>query len=408
MAFKLYLAFLMLELGKTVSGATLRQHKDSIRCHTFDDSRSAHLLYMGNSSSGGLPILQYEVSELISFDSEFELRTLDPEGIIFFGDIGGQQNFFLLAVVKGHLSVQTSTGDGGVLISDGPFISDGQWKKIMVKKLEGAVSVSVDGHPGVIVKQSQESQRAEGSNGLLRIVIGNSISGSGALLGLNPMLDGCMRRWDWVKQDSSVLLRTLQESPSQRCWVDIAPGAYFPGNGSVGFSPLMLWNASWLADGSSWRLSVELALRPVSDSGTLFTVVDSDGTRVISLSLHRPTWEIVLHHQAKELSFPPTTCSGGVLVLQLEVGAGQVVMVLNEKPVMMTLKEEDFQELKSVWSQSGSMVYLGGEPDGSSSLHGCMQVKVQGVHVDLDQASSRLGDIHSHSCPASLDIRDGK
>ncbi|KAK6295807.1 hypothetical protein J4Q44_G00335200 [Coregonus suidteri] len=75
-------------------------------------------------------------------------------------------------------------------------------------------------------------------NGVLRISIGDLIPDSGVTLGLNPPLDGCMRSWDWVRQDSSILEQTLHDSKVQRCWEHIAPGSYFPGVGSVGFNPL--------------------------------------------------------------------------------------------------------------------------------------------------------------------------
>ncbi|CAB1347742.1 unnamed protein product [Coregonus sp. 'balchen'] len=189
--------------------------------------------------------------------------------------MGGQQNYFLLAVVRGNLSIQTSRGDRQILVTSGPKISDGEWKK------------------------------------------------------LNTPLDGCMRNWDWVRQNSSILEWTLQDSK-------------------------------------------ELMLRL---RGTLF-------------------WS----H-----SYTQALCSGESQFLQL-----QLVIGMGVTKATMKLTDWDYELLKRVLSQPGSMVYLGGGPEGVSSFHGCLQAKIQGVNVDLDLAEVKHGDVRSHSCPAALDVRDGK
>ncbi|XP_038829859.1 vitamin K-dependent protein S-like [Salvelinus namaycush] len=402
----------LLTLGIWVHPTLERTLEPSPECYSFVESRSSHLLYTGNSSVGNVPILEYKVTELTSFDSEFELRTLDPEGVIFFGDIGGQQNYFLLAVIRGNLSVQTSRGDGQVLVTSGSKISDGEWKKIAVMKHEGTVAVRVGSETAVTVQQSAESQRAEIGNGVLRISIGDLLPDSGVTLGLNPPLDGCMRSWDWVRQDSSILERTLQDSKVQRCWEHIAPGSYFTGVGSVGFSSLvLLGNSSAEPDGADWTLSVELALRTVSARGFLFILVDTQNDYILSLKLNHPSQELMLRLRGTlfwSRSYPQTLCSGESQFLQLQVRPGQLVIGMGVTKATMRLTDGDYELLKRVLSQPGSRVYLGGGPEGLSSFHGCLQAKIQGVNVDLDLAEVKHGDVRSHSCPAALDIRDGK
>ncbi|KAK6296831.1 hypothetical protein J4Q44_G00329730 [Coregonus suidteri] len=155
--------------------------------------------------------------------------------------MGGQQNYFLLAVVRGNLSIQTSRGDRQILVTSGPKISDGEWKK------------------------------------------------------LNTPLDGCMRNWDWVRQNSSILEWTLQ---------------------------------------------------------------DSKNDYILSLKLNHPSQELMLRLR-------------GTLF----------------------------------WSHSYTQALCS---EGVSSFHGCLQAKIQGVNVDLDLAEVKHGDVRSHSCPAALDVRDGK
>ncbi|XP_064159033.1 vitamin K-dependent protein S-like isoform X2 [Anguilla rostrata] len=408
LAFTVCLAQLAVEfcvlgtLGMTLD--MLKISKDTPLCYPFDEKKVPHTLYTGNSSMGSVPVLEYKISELTSFDSEFELRTLDPEGIIFLGDIGAVTNWFLLAVQKGHLSVQTSRGNGRVVVNAGPLISDGQWKKIVVAKRETDVSVSVNGDQVVSVQQSPESRDAELGDGLLRIAIGASLPNS-IPIGIRGALDACMRSWDWVKQDSSAL---LQHSHTQGCWENIVPGSFFPGNGHVGFLPETFGNVTAEGEGSTWVLSMELAFRPVEDTGVLFAVVDPHRNVSFSLSLYQHTKDLVLHLKDQVFgssSAPPSLCSGESQFLQLQVRAGQVMTELGGDKVTRKLEEQDFHFLRAVWRQPGTMVYLGGLPEGSSSFHGCLQAKIQGVDVDLDLAQVKSGDIRSYSCPSALDIQ---
>lgn len=70
------------------------------------------------------------VFKIYSFKSQFELRTFDPEGILFFGDIGGEHNWFLLALRKHYLEIQFPNDLSQTAITGGPVISDGEWKQV--------------------------------------------------------------------------------------------------------------------------------------------------------------------------------------------------------------------------------------------------------------------------------------
>ncbi|KAG9348210.1 hypothetical protein JZ751_001945 [Albula glossodonta] len=382
-------------------------------CNSFNEHKVPGTLYTGNSSLGNVPILEYKISELTSFDSSFELRTLDPEGIIFLGDIGSVTNWFLLAVQNRHLSVQTGHSKGKVVMSRGPLISDGKWKKVTVKKLQDGVSVFVNGEQRMTVEQSQESIDAEHGDGFLRIAIGASIPNSNIPLTIHPPLDACMRDWEWVKQDSSVL---LQDSQTQRCWDTIIPGSFFPGNGVVGFLPEALGNSSVQRstageEDQNWNLLVELTFLPVEDRGVLFAIVDPLRNVSFSVSMNQSTKDLVLHVRDQVFLSTPTPsslCTGESQFLQLWVSEDQVMLDLEGKMVIRKLDDQDFRFLKAIWGQTGTMVYLGGLPEDESPFHGCLQAKLQGVDVDLDLAEVKSGDVRSHSCPSALHVRDGK
>ncbi|KAJ8408651.1 hypothetical protein AAFF_G00252860 [Aldrovandia affinis] len=121
--------------------------------------------------------------------------------------------------------------------------------------------------------------------------------------------------------------------------------------------------------------------------------------------------ELVLHLRDRVFgsrTTPPSLCTGESQFLQLQVREGQVITELGDEKVTRTLEDVDFYHLKAVWSQPGTMLYLGGLPEGESFFHGCLQTKVQSVAVDLDLAEVKNGDVRSYSCPSALDIRDGK
>uniref|UniRef100_A0A8C9RZB1 Laminin G domain-containing protein n=1 Tax=Scleropages formosus TaxID=113540 RepID=A0A8C9RZB1_SCLFO len=377
-------------------------------CDPSDGGMSPNLLYMGTGSAGGVPVLQYNLSELTSFDSEFEIRTLDPEGIIFFGDIGTERNWFLLAVHQGYLRAQTVHEDNQVIVSTGTVISDGQWKTVQVSKQERGIFVNVGGATAVKMEQSRESQVVELGGGLLRIAIGALMPNGIIDVGLNPALDGCLRNWDWVKQDSSILQHRVQESDAQRCWEHIGPGSFFPGE-AVACLPLQGKNNRsydwWIMKGG--RL---LVIR-----GVLFAIVDPQNKTSCDYTLlSDPLYfgqELVLHFRGKVLgsgTLSSNPCSMGSHNLELLVMERQFAMKMGTEQGVMQLDQDDLEHLKSIWSHSGSRLYLGGQPGGSSFFHGCLQVKIQGTVVDVDLAEVKHTGIRSHSCPSTMEIRDQK
>lgn len=61
-------------------------------------------------------------------------------------------------------------------------------------------------------------------------------------------------------------------------------------------------------------------------------------------------------------SYPQALCSGESQFLQLQVRPGQLVIGMGVTKATMKLTEADYELLKRVLSQPGSMVYLGGGP----------------------------------------------
>ncbi|XP_018604095.1 growth arrest-specific protein 6-like [Scleropages formosus] len=257
------------------------------------------------------------------------------------------------------------------------------------------------------MEQSRESQVVELGGGLLRIAIGALMPNGIIDVGLNPALDGCLRNWDWVKQDSSILQHRVQESDAQRCWEHIGPGSFFPGE-AVACLPLqVLENMTLVRENPNWNFTVGLSFHPAPGSrGVLFAIVDPQNKTVLSVSIDK---ELVLHFRGKVLgsgTLSSNPCSMGSHNLELLVMERQFAMKMGTEQGVMQLDQDDLEHLKSIWSHSGSRLYLGGQPGGSSFFHGCLQVKIQGTVVDVDLAEVKHTGIRSHSCPSTMEIRD--
>lgn len=66
----------------------------------------------------------------LRFTAEFDLRTYDPEGVIFFA--GGHLNssWIVLVMHHGKLELQLKYGAVSRVTSSGPQVNDGQWHKV--------------------------------------------------------------------------------------------------------------------------------------------------------------------------------------------------------------------------------------------------------------------------------------
>lgn len=62
-----------------------------------------------------------------SIKSSFQLRTFDPEGVVFYGDTKNGEDWFILSLKDGLPLMQISRGDILVSVEGGPKINDGKW-----------------------------------------------------------------------------------------------------------------------------------------------------------------------------------------------------------------------------------------------------------------------------------------
>uniref|UniRef100_A0AAZ3PDS0 Uncharacterized protein n=1 Tax=Oncorhynchus tshawytscha TaxID=74940 RepID=A0AAZ3PDS0_ONCTS len=196
-----------------------------------------------------------------------------------------------------------------------------RWMPITVMKQEGAVAVRVGSEAVVTVQQSAESHMAE---------IGNRVTHG-------------IRKW--------TVNNTIEKSVYSVCKGGKAINRPYDMHVMFVFvSAVLLGSSSAEPDGADWTLSVELALRTVSARGSLLILVDTQNDYILSLKLNHPSQ--VTHRNYTLRSYPQALCSGEK---QLVIGMGVT-------KATMKLTDGDYELLKRVLSQPGSMVYLGGGP----------------------------------------------
>uniref|UniRef100_A0A8D2LXB4 Laminin G domain-containing protein n=1 Tax=Varanus komodoensis TaxID=61221 RepID=A0A8D2LXB4_VARKO len=101
----------------------------------------------------------------------------------FFGDTQPEVDWFILAMRGGKPEIQIFNNVTKITVSGGPRIDDGKWHQ------------------------------------------------------LNPAMDGCMRRWNWLNkslewQEAS----SLEDKGTKRCFRAVSRGSFFPGDGLATFS----------------------------------------------------------------------------------------------------------------------------------------------------------------------------
>lgn len=65
-----------------------------------------------------------------SISSTFEFRTLDPEGMVFYGDTEEGQDWFVLSLRDGIPEMQIGKANILVSVKGGPKLNDGSWHKV--------------------------------------------------------------------------------------------------------------------------------------------------------------------------------------------------------------------------------------------------------------------------------------
>lgn len=401
---------ILLSYGDLTVGAILpnpnQDHAAKVSCSAEKMVRSSESLYIGNGDARSVLHLEFQLSELTSNLSSFDFRTYDPEGIIFYGDVG-KDNWFVLGVRDRHLEVQMSNGNGQMVLSKwGPDVSDGKWRKVTVDSTINTIDVRVNGEVVVMLTYHVRNELVPRSYSTLGIILGDLPANSNVQLlkPLIPALDGCLRSWAWVKKNTEALDSAMETDENRRCFQNEEPGAFFPAHGYATFRPAVFPTK----DIDSWRLTLQLSFRVLEDGGVLLGLSGAGNISAltITLDLEKQVLEVsLLGKLAHSLKFPPGVCLKHWHTVNVVIQSNQVVLSTTEASSSMEILPADFKALEDIWLDPDSQISIGGtseQAEPGARFSGCLKITLQGTAVDLDSAQYKHPHVHSHSCPLAI------
>ncbi|XP_077568621.1 growth arrest-specific protein 6 [Stigmatopora nigra] len=375
----------------------LRSCKAITPCITPALKRNSRSLYLGRMFSG-LPVMRLRFRRRINtgFSSEFDFRTFDSEGVIFFA--GGHLNssWIVLAIHQGKLELQLKYGTVSRVTSSGPLVNDGQWRKISVEEQGRSLVIKIDREAVMKIAVNGDLFTLKKDMHELNLTVGGIPFKETSLVSkMNPRLDGCMKDWRWMTGEDRSMQESIMTNENIQCFSTENPGAYYPGTGFAFFN---LTN-------ESQNLSIHLTLYPTTAIGVLFALVHEDTVPLsIALADYHPgtdEWQdfvLVTAGGAVTASSPAPLCDGESHEIEVKISGNSTQLYIDGEPG----RSEDGQ----VDLLSPSSAFVGGLPDVplvstlvSAPYSGCMKVAVNGQILDLDQAIYKHNDIRSHSCP---------
>ncbi|XP_037664867.1 LOW QUALITY PROTEIN: sex hormone-binding globulin [Choloepus didactylus] len=337
-------------------------------------------------------IMTFDINKIMKISSSFELRTWDPEGVIFYGDTNRKDDWFVLALRDGRLEIQMHNPWAQLTVGAGPRLDDGTWHQVEVKSLGDSLLLRVDGEEVLCLRQVS-GMLANKPQPIMRIAVGGLLSPPPNLrLPLVPALDGCLCQGIWLDPwaQTSVSTRT----GFRGCAAESHPGIFFPPGTCAEFSLQDIPQPQ----AEPWAFSLDLGFQVAAGTGHLLTL----GTP------ENPSWlSLYLQDQKVVLSSGPGPGLDLPLVLgpplQLKLDMSRVVLSQGSTNQVLAMPPEDPVPLLNLWAQPQGRLFLGALPGEASSASFCLDgLWAQGQKLDMDGALSRSQDIWTHSCPQSL------
>ncbi|XP_044526432.1 growth arrest-specific protein 6 [Gracilinanus agilis] len=393
--------------------------EDILPCISFDVAKSVKSLYLGRMSNGA-PVIRLRFKRLkpTRVVAEFDFRTFDPEGVIFFA--GGRQDntWIMLALRAGRLELQLKYNNIGRVTSSGPIINHGMWQTISVEEVERNLVIKVNSDAVMKIAVSGELfQLYRGLYQLNLTVGGIPFKDKYLVHPINPRLDGCMRSWNWLDGDDTTIQDIVKTNSRMQCFSVMSKGSFYPGNGFAYFN--LNYTQPFVGDETqgTWGIEITVKIRPATDTGVLLALVSEEKTVPLSLAL-------VDYHSTKKLKkqlvvlaiehIPMTfmeikACDGQDHLVEVHIKEGEIALTVDETKGQIEVSPSQLEERLSAlkkYLQRPLKTYTGGLPDVpvmsapvTAFYHGCMTLTVNQKTLDLDEAMYKHGDITSHSCP---------
>nr|XP_048303989.1 sex hormone-binding globulin isoform X2 [Myodes glareolus] len=336
-------------------------------------------------------VITIDVTKISRPYSSFEFRTLDPEGVIFYGDTSTKDDWFMLGLRDGRLEIQLHNLWARLTVGFGPRLNDGRWHQVELKMNGDSLLLRVDREEVLCLRQVSGSL-AGSAQPSMRIALGGLLLPASSLrFPLVPALDGCIRRDIWLGHET-------QLSPSAsanlgNCDVDLQPGLFFPPGTHAEFSLQDIPQPHT----DPWSFSLELGLKLVDGSGCLLAL--GTGRNSSWLTLHLQDQKVVLSSGVEPKLTLPLDLE---LPLQLKLDNFKVVLSQGPKMEVLAVSLWRLVSLQRLWSHPQSHLSLGALSGENSSASFCLRdLWVQGQRLDVDQALNRSQNIWTHSCPQS-------
>uniref|UniRef100_A0A673U4T7 Growth arrest specific 6 n=1 Tax=Suricata suricatta TaxID=37032 RepID=A0A673U4T7_SURSU len=393
--------------------------EDILPCVPFNVAKSVKSLYLGRMFSG-TPVIRLRFKRLqpTRLLAEFDFRTFDPEGVLFFA--GGHQDsaWIVLGLRAGRLELQLHYRGVGRITSSGPVINHGMWQTISVEELDRNLVIKVN--KDAVMKIAVAGDLSQLDRGLyhLNLTVGGiPFKEKDLVQPMNPRLDGCMRSWNWLSGEDTTIQETVKANSKMQCFSVTERGSFYPGTGFAFYSLDYTQTSADAGTDAAWGIEVVARIRPATDTGVLLALVGGD--RVVALSV-----ALVDYHSTKKLKkqlvvlavegvtlalMEIKVCDGQEHRVAVSVRKGEATLEVDGTRGQSEVSAVGLQESLAVLErhlQGSVLTFLGGLPDVpvtsapvTAFYRGCMTLEVNQQALDLDEAAYKHSDITSHSCP---------
>ncbi|XP_049992541.1 growth arrest-specific protein 6 [Alexandromys fortis] len=393
--------------------------EDILPCVPFTMDKSVKSLYLGRMFSG-TPVIRLRFKRLqpTRLLAEFDFRTFDPEGVLFFAGGRSDSTWIVLGLRAGRLELQLRYNGVGRITSSGPVINHGMWQTISVEELERNLVIKVNKDAVMKIAVAGELFQLERGLYHLNLTVGGiPFKENDLVQPINPRLDGCMRSWNWLNGEDSAIQETVKANTKMQCFSVTERGSFFPGNAFAFFSLNYTRTSLDVGTETTWKVEVVARIRPATDTGVLLALVGDNHVVPLSVAL-------VDYHSTKKLKkqlvvlavedvalalMEIKVCDSQEHVVTVSLREGEATLEVDGTKGQSEVSAGQLQERLDILEkhlQGTLLTFVGGLPDVpvtsapvTAFYRGCMTLEVNQKTLDLDEASYKHSDITSHSCP---------
>lgn len=393
--------------------------EDILPCVPFTMAKSVKSLYLGRMFSG-TPVIRLRFKRLqpTRLLAEFDFRTFDPEGVLFFAGGRSDSTWIVLGLRAGRLELQLRYNGVGRITSSGPIINHGMWQTISVEELERNLVIKVNKDAVMKIAVAGELFQLERGLYHLNLTVGGiPFKEQDLVQPINPRLDGCMRSWNWLNGEDSAIQETVKANTKMQCFSVTERGSFFPG-GAFAFYSLNYTRTSLdVGTETTWEVEIVARIRPATDTGVLLALVGDNHVVPLSVAL-------VDYHSTKKLKkqlvvlavedvalalMEIKVCDSQEHVVTVSLRDGEATLEVDGTKGQSEVSAAQLQERLDTLGehlQGTVLTFVGGLPEVpvtsapvTAFYRGCMTLEVNQKTLDLDEASYKHSDITSHSCP---------